>query len=81
MTHRLPARATEPWRLIEREYKARGISLLDLPDAVYNACYSLDRRITPQRAQVLAEYFGTSAEFWLNAQAAWDEWRGQHGQR
>ncbi len=76
-----PARPTEPWLLIFREYVARRINVIDLPDAIYNACYGLDRTITPERAQVLGEYFGTSAEFWLNAQAAWDEWKGQHGQR
>jgi plasmid maintenance system antidote protein VapI len=78
MDKRQPARVTEPWLLIQREYMARGISLLDLPDAVYNACYGLDRTITPERAQVLAEYFGTSAEFWLNAQRAYDDWKADH---
>ena len=36
------------------------------------------RAITPDTALRLEKLFGTSAEFWLNLQLAWDLWHAQH---
>lgn len=37
------------------------------------------RGITPDTALRLAKAFGTTPEFWLNLQQAWDLWHAMHG--
>lgn len=39
------------------------------------------RAITPDTALRLAQLFGTTPEFWLNAQTAWDLWHAIHSER
>lgn len=39
------------------------------------------RGVTADTALRLARFFGTSAEFWLNGQLAWDVWHALHSDR
>ncbi len=39
------------------------------------------RAVTPDTALRLARLFGTTPEFWLNAQTAWDLWHVIHSER
>ncbi len=65
--------SVKPWRIISKEALERGLSLDDLPDDIRNLIITYDHRITPERAKVLAEFFGTSVEMWMELQRAWDE--------
>jgi addiction module HigA family antidote len=50
--------------------RALGITANRLNEVVKNK-----RGISADTALRLAAYFGTTAQFWLNVQAAWDLWR------
>ncbi len=42
-----------------------------------NELVNAKRGLTPDTALRLARLFGTTAEFWLNGQLAWDLWHAQ----
>ncbi len=42
-----------------------------------NELVNAKRGVTPDTALRLARLFGTTAEFWLNGQLAWDLWQAQ----
>lgn len=59
--------------LTELNLSARGLaSRLDVPTNRITAILNEKRSITPDTALRLARYFGTSPEFWLNLQQAYD---------
>lgn len=51
-----------------------GISLQRLNDLIHGR-----RGVTPDTALRLARVLGSSPEFWLNLQGAWDLWNAAHG--
>ena len=74
--HRAP---THPGEILSEEFLVPyGISQADLarriavPIQRVNLLVNRKRGVTPDTALRLSRFFGTSAEFWLNAQLAWD---------
>lgn len=60
----------EPLDLTQTELAER----MDVPLQRVNQICRERRAVTPDTALRLARLFGTSPEFWLTAQAAWDLW-------
>ncbi len=59
--------------LTELNLSARGLAhRLDVPANRITAILNEKRSITPDTALRLAQYFGTSPEFWLNLQQTYD---------
>ena len=59
--------------LTELDLSARGLAYrLDVPTNRITAILNQKRSITPDTALRLARYLGTSPEFWLNLQQAYD---------
>ena len=67
------ARIGHPGRILRRELDARG---MQVPDDL-REIEAERASITPEIAEGLAMLFGTSAQFWLNLQANYDEWKGE----
>ncbi len=75
-THRLP---THPGAMLLEEFlEPMGITQRQLADAIavpyqrVNEIVNGRRGVTPSTALRLSQYFGTSSDFWLNLQLAWD---------
>jgi addiction module HigA family antidote len=75
-SHRLP---THPGEVLEEEFlEALGITQVALAEHIgvsvqrVNELVRGKRGMTPDTAWLLAQAFGTSPEFWLNLQAAYD---------
>lgn len=72
-----PARPVAPGRVLRRELEERGWSQQDLaritgrPPQVINQIVSGAKQITPETALELGQAFGTSAELWMNLEAAY----------
>ena len=65
----------KPLGLSQTEAAERmGISFVRLNEIVNGR-----RGITPDTALRLARLFGTTPDFWLNGQLAWDLWHTLHG--
>lgn len=80
--HRPP---THPGEMLAEEFLApHGLSQVELAERIgvpfqrVHLVINGKRAITPDTALRLAKLFGTSAEFWLNMQLAWDLWHAQH---
>jgi addiction module HigA family antidote len=75
-THREPTHPGE--MLLEEFLKPMSLSQRDLAEAIHvpyqrvNELVNRKRGVTPSTALRLAQYFGTSAAFWLNLQLRWD---------
>lgn len=78
MTERRPAEVFPPWDFVRDELQARnwephmflmraGLGPEQAMDLIGGA-----HPVTPDTATKLATAFGTSAEYWLSLQAAWD---------
>ena len=71
------ARAIPPGTYVQEELDERGWTQLDLADILgrpvrlVNEIISGKRAITPETAQGLAATFGTSAQLWMNLEAAY----------
>ena len=67
-----------PGRILRRELEARGLSAnrlalaLRVPSGRITGILKGRRRITPDTALRLGQYFGNSAAFWLNLQMRYD---------
>jgi len=78
MTERVPAEVFPPGEYIRDELEERGWTQNDLaeilgrPLQLVNEIILSKRGITPETARGLAEAFGTSAQLWLNLEAAWE---------
>src|SRR5712692_11451474 len=78
MTKMAQLRNPHPGDTIREELDERGISAyklaqgLGLQETAVSQILRGQRRITPRTALRLAEFFGTSAQFWLNLQSAYD---------
>ena len=75
-THSLP---THPGEMLREDFlKPRGISrrafaaALELPYGRVNKIVNRQSRVTAGIAYRLAKYIGTTPDFWLNGQMAWD---------
>ncbi len=70
--------ATSGEMLLEEFLKPRGITQRELADAIGVPYQRINRlingkgRVTAGLAYRLSKYMGTSPEFWLNGQMAWD---------
>jgi addiction module HigA family antidote len=75
-THREPTHPGE--MLLEEFLTPMSLSQRELADAIHvpyqriNELVNQKRGVTPSTALRLAQYFGTSAAFWLNLQLRWD---------
>jgi HTH-type transcriptional regulator / antitoxin HigA len=81
MAARRPAEAFPPGEILREELEARGWTQTDLaeilgrPFVLVNEIIAGKRSITPETAKGLAAALGTSPEFWLNLEAAYQLWR------
>ena len=72
-----PARVPTPGRIIRRELEARGWTqkdlahIMDRPEQTISQIVQGRKRVTPETALELASAFGTSADLWLNLEAAY----------
>ena len=79
-----PAEVFPPGEFLRDELEARGWSQGDFaeitgrPIQAINEILSGRRGITPEMARRLAAALGTSAEFWMNLQTAYDLSAVQH---
>ncbi len=80
-TRPLKRRPTHPGEMLREDFMPDyGLTVSALADAVGVSRQSINellrgrRAISPEMAIRLAKLFGTSAEFWLNAQRAVDLW-------
>ena len=80
--------ATHPGAILEEEFlrplcltQAKLARALHIPLNRVNELVRGKRGITPQSALLLAEYFGNSAEFWMNLQTAHDLSRARQEMR
>jgi HTH-type transcriptional regulator/antitoxin HigA len=77
MADRIPAEVFPPGDFILEELESRGWTQIDLaeilgrPTQLVNEVVLGKRAITPETAKGLAGAFGTSAQFWMNLQAAY----------
>lgn len=77
MAMRRPAEVFSPGEFLRDELEERGWTQSDLADIVgrpigtVNEIIKGKRKITPETAQGLSAAFGTSAEFWLNLETAY----------
>jgi HTH-type transcriptional regulator/antitoxin HigA len=76
MTERRPAEVFPPGVYLQEEIEARGwiqsefAEIIGKPPALVNEIIKAKRAITPDTAQAIAAALGTSAELWLNLEAA-----------
>ena len=87
MTLRLPTNRppTHPGETLLEEYlKPLGVSQAQFASAIgisyprLNEIVKGHRGVTPDTALRLERALGTSADFWLNLQLAWDRWHAKH---
>lgn len=77
MANRIPAEIFPPGDFLKEELEARGWTQTDLAEIlgrnqrVVSEIVSAKRAITPETASGLAKAFGTSAQFWMNLESAW----------
>ena len=78
---RVPAECFPPSEIIREELAARGWDAEELArrmgvgKTLVHLAVSGKLRITPGLAERLETAFGSSADFWLNFQESWDQWR------
>jgi addiction module HigA family antidote len=80
-THRQP---THPGEMLMEEFlHPMQITQRELADAIHvpyqriNELVNQKRGITPSTALRLAQFFGVSADFWLNLQIRWDLYKAR----
>lgn len=81
-THRAP---THPGEMLAAEFlEPLGMTQVELAERIsvpfqrVNQIVRRKRAVTPDTALRLSRLFGTSAEFWLNLQQAWDLYGALH---
>ncbi len=81
-THRAP---THPGEMLNEEFLVPlGISQsrlaleIKVPFQRINLIVNGKRAVTPDTALRLARFFGTTPDFWLNLQLAWDVYQAMH---
>ena len=84
-SHRVPTHPGE--MLLEEFLKPMGLTQRELADAIgvpyqrVNEIINERRGITPSTALRLAQFFGTTSEFWLNGQMRWDLYHAQKAEQ
>lgn len=84
-THRAPTHPGE--MLLEEFLKPMELTQRELADAIgvpyqrVNEIVNERRGITPSTALRLAQFFGTTSEFWLNGQMKWDLYHAQQAEK
>ncbi|PDT69232.1 addiction module antidote protein, HigA family [Bradyrhizobium ottawaense] len=77
MTIRAPAEVFPPGEFLADELEARGwtqtefAEIIGRPQKLVNDIINAKRGITPETAADFAAAFGTSAQFWMNLETAW----------
>ena len=77
MTERQMAEVFPPGDMLKEELEARGWTQTDLAEIIgksprlVNEVIAGKRAITPDTARALADAFGTSAQFWMNLESAY----------
>ena len=80
-THRVPTHPGE--MLLEEFLNPLGVSQRELADAIVvpyqrvNEIVNQRRGVTPSTALRLAQFLGTSSDFWMNLQLRWDLYHAQ----
>lgn len=81
-THRPP---THPGEVLVEDYlKPLGMTQVELAERIHvpfqrvNTIAKGHRSVTPDTALRLAKLFGTTPDFWLNLQQAWDLYHAAH---
>ncbi len=83
-THRVPTHPGE--MLLEEFLQPMEITQRELAEAIavpyqrVNEIVNGRRGVTPSTALRLAQYFGTSTEFWMNCQLRWDLYHAQRAE-
>ena len=73
--------------LLEEFLHPMGLTQRDLADGIrvpyqrVNELVNGRRGVTPSTALRLAEFFGTSPDFWMNLQLRWDLWHARREER
>ncbi len=82
-THRPP---THPGEMLREEFlEPLGLTQQRLAELLFvsyprvNELINRKRSVTPDTALRLAKLFGTTPDFWLNGQLAWDLYHAMHG--
>lgn len=81
MGERTFAEIFPPGEFLKEELEARGWSQIELADilgktpALVNELVMARRAVTPETAKALAHAFGTSPQYWLNLESAYQLWR------
>ena len=77
MTIRAPAEVFPPGEFLADELEARGwtqtefAEIIGRPQKLVNDIINAKRSVTPETAADFAAAFGTSAQFWMNLETAW----------
>ncbi|OSI69915.1 HigA family addiction module antitoxin [Bradyrhizobium canariense] len=77
MTIRAPAEVFPPGEFLADELEARGwtqtefAEIIGRPQKLVNDIVNAKRAVTPETAADFAAAFGTSAQFWMNLETAW----------
>ena len=77
MASRIPAEVFPPGEFLAYELEARGWTQTELakiighPRKLVNDIINGKRAVTPETATDLAAAFGTTAQFWMNLETAW----------
>ena len=77
----LPAEVFPPGEFLADELEARGwtqtefAEIIRRPTKVVNEIIAGKKAITPDTARELAAALGTSPQYWMNLQTAYDLWR------
>lgn len=83
MTERTFAEIFPPGEFIEEELEARGLSQVELAEiigrtpAFVNELIKAKRGITPETAKALGNAFGSSPQYWMNLESAYQLWKNK----
>ncbi|WHZ23505.1 MAG: hypothetical protein OJF47_002617 [Nitrospira sp.] len=81
MTERTFAEIFPPGEFIEEELEARGWTQIELAEilgrtpAFVNELVKAKRGVTPETAKALGNAFGSSAQYWMNLETAYQLWK------
>lgn len=81
MTERIPAEVFPPGEFLLDELEARSwtqvefAQIIQRPTKLVNEIIAGKKSITPETAREFAAAFGTSAQYWLNLETAYQLWR------
>lgn len=81
-------RPTHPGKILEKDFlEPLEMTQTELAERLsvqfkrVNEIINQRRRVTPETAVLLAKVFGTSPQYWLNLQVAYDLYEVEHGEK